>query len=182
MGRVDCISNRNIKIISSYVESLLGDAWMLLEGLPFPKDRYTSAKECYTNEDEWTSFEIFREVFRRARQLVGDPDFYFNCGASSAKLHSWGRFGYFEQLFSGPSDGIRRLPFFNQNFNDTKDIDLIEEPAYDKKLRKIRAVIRIKSHEGHDINRDYIGDPYHILYTYLMGPSPGFCYPDHERI
>jgi class 3 adenylate cyclase len=160
MGRVDCISNRNIKIISSYVESLLGDAWMLLEGLPFPKDRYNSAKECYTNEDEWTSFEIFREVFRRARQLVGDPDFYFNCGASSAKLHSWGRFGYFEKLFSGPSDGIRRLPFFNKNFNDTKDIDLIEEPAYDKKLRKIRAVIRIKSHKDHDINRDYIGDPY----------------------
>jgi class 3 adenylate cyclase len=160
MGRLDCISNRNIKIISTYVESLLGDAGMLLEGLPFPKDRYASAKECYTNEDEWTSFEIFREVFRRARKLVGDPDFYFNCGASSARLHSWGRFGYFEQLFSGPSDGIRRLPFFNRNFNDTKDIDLIEGPAYDKKCKKIRAVIRIKSHEDHDINRDYIGDPY----------------------
>jgi len=160
MGRVDCISNRNIKIISAYVESLLGDAETLFEGLPFLKDRYASAKECFTNEDEWTSFEIFREVFRRARQLVGDPDFYFNCGASSAKLHSWGRFGYFEKLFSGPSDGIRRLPFFNKNFNDTKDIDLIEDPTYDRKLRKIRSIIRIKSHEDHDINRDYIGDPY----------------------
>jgi len=160
MGRVDCISNRNIKIISTYVESLLGDTGALLEGLPFPKDRYASAKECFTDEDEWTTFEIFREVFRRGRQLVGDPDFYFNCGSSTATLHSWGRFGYFEKLFSGPSDGIRRLPFFNKNFNDTKDIDLIEAPTYDKKLRKIRAVIKIKSHEDHDINRDYIGDPY----------------------
>jgi class 3 adenylate cyclase len=160
MGRDDCISNRNIKIISTYVESLLGDTAALFEGLPFPEDRYASVKECFTDEDEWTSFEIFREIFRRGRQLVGDPDFYFNCGASTAALHSWGRFGYFAQLFSGPSDGIRRLPFFNQNFNDTKDIDLIEAPAYDKKLRKIRAVIRIKSHEDHDINRDYIGDPY----------------------
>jgi class 3 adenylate cyclase len=160
MSRVDCISNRNIKIIFTYVQSLLGDADVLFEGLHFPTDRYTSVKECFTDEDEWTTFEVFREVFRRAKRLVGDPDFYFNCGASSATLHSWGRFGYFERLFSGPSDGIRRLPFFNQNFNDTKDIDLIEPPAYNKKLRKIRAVIRVKSHEDHDANRDYIGDPY----------------------
>lgn len=160
MSRVDCISNRNIKIISTYVESLLGDTGELFEGLTFPEDRFTSAKECLTDEDEWTTFGVFREVFRRAKQLVGDPDFYFNCGASTATLHSWGRFGYFVQLFSGPSDGIKRLPFFNTNFNDTKDIDLIEAPAYDKKLRKIRAVIRVKSHEDHDANRDYIGDPY----------------------
>jgi len=160
MSRVDCISNRNIKIISTYVQSLLGDTDALFEGLPFPTDRYTSAKECFTDEDEWTTFEFFRDVFRRAKRLVGDPDFYFNCGASSATLHSWGRFGYFERLFSGPSDGISRLPFFNKNFNDTKDIDLIEPPAYNKKLRKIRAVIRVKSHEDHDANRDYIGDPY----------------------
>jgi class 3 adenylate cyclase len=160
MSRVDCISNRNIKIISTYVESLLGDTAELFEGLPFPKDRFTSAKECLVDEDEWTTFDIFRDVFRRAKRLVGDPDFYFNCGASSATLHSWGRFGYFVQLFSGPNDGIKRLPFFNTNFNDTKDIDLIEPPAYDKKLRKIRAVIRVKSHGDHDANRDYIGDPY----------------------
>jgi class 3 adenylate cyclase len=160
MSRVECISNRNIKIISAYVESLMGDTAALFEGLLFPTDRYASAEECFTDEDEWTTFEVFREVFRRAKQLVGDPDFYFNCGASSATLHSWGRFGYFVQLFSGPSDGIRRLPFFNKNFNDTKDIDLIETPAFDKKLRKIRAVIRVKSHEDHKANRDFIGDPY----------------------
>lgn len=160
MSRVDCISNRNIKIISTYVASLLGDRDDLFEGLPYPEDRFTSAKEYLINEDEWTTFEVFREVFRRAKQLTGDPDFYFNCGASTAKLHSWGRFGYFLQLFSGPSDGIKRLPFFNINFNDTKDIDLIEPPVYDKTLRKIRAVIRLKSHENHDANRDYIGDPY----------------------
>jgi class 3 adenylate cyclase len=160
MSQVDCISNRNIKIISTYVESLLGDTGELFEGLPFHEDRFPSAKECLTDEDEWTTFEVFRDVFRRAKELVGDPDFYFNCGASTATLHSWGRFGYFVQLFSGPSDGIRRLPFFNTNFNDTKDIDLIEPPAYNKKLRKIRTVIRVKSHEDHDANRDYIGDPY----------------------
>jgi len=160
MSRVDCISNRNIKIVSAYVESLLGNADGLFTGRRFPKDRYASVKEWFTDEDGWTTFEIFQEIFRKAKRLVGDPDFYFNCGASTAKLHSWGRLGHFKQLFSGPSDGIKRLPFFNKNFNDTKDIDLIADPAYDKKLGKTRAVIRVKSHQDHDVNRDYIGDPY----------------------
>ncbi|MFW6147129.1 MAG: adenylate/guanylate cyclase domain-containing protein [Thermodesulfobacteriota bacterium] len=160
MSRIDCISNRNIKIISTYVESLLGDTNGLFKGLSFPGDRYESVKECFTDEDGWTTFEAFQEIFRKAKRLAGDPDFYFNCGASAANLHSWGRLGHFKQLFSGPSDGIKRLPFFNQNFNDTKDIDLITGPTYDKKMGKTRAVIRVKSHQDHNVNRDYIGDPY----------------------
>jgi class 3 adenylate cyclase/phytoene/squalene synthetase len=160
MSRADCISNRNIKIITAYVESLLGDTADLFEGLSFPGDRFRSAKEYFTDEDEWSSYDIFQRIFRRARGLVGDPDFYFNCGASSAVLHSWGRFSYFVQLFSGPNDGIKRLPFFNRNFNDTKDIDIIAPPDYDKKLKKIQASIRVKFHADQDANRDYIGDPY----------------------
>jgi hypothetical protein len=54
MSRVDCKSNRNIRIISSYVESLLGDAACLFDGLPFPNTRYTCAKDYLTDEDEWT--------------------------------------------------------------------------------------------------------------------------------
>jgi class 3 adenylate cyclase len=160
MGRIDCISNRNIGIISTYVESLLGDTADLFDGIPFPEERYKSAKDYLTDEDEWTTYETFQRVFRGAKDLVGDPDFYFNCGASSARLQSWGRFGYFIQLFSGPNDGIRRLAFFNKNFNDTKDIDIIKPPTYDKKLKKIHAIIRVNFHEDHDANRDYVGDPY----------------------
>ena len=160
MSRVDCISNRNIRIISTYVESLLGDTADLFDGIPFPEDRYKSPKDYLADEDEWTTYETFQRVFRGAKDLVGDPDFYFNCGASSAKLHSWGRFGYFIQLFSGPNDGIRRLPFFNKNFNDTKDIDIIKPPTYDKRVKKIHAIIRVNFHEDQDANRDYIGGPY----------------------
>ena len=47
--------------------------------------------------------------------------FLFNCGFSSAKLRSWGRFHYFVRVFASPVDGYKRLPFFNKNFNDTKD-------------------------------------------------------------
>ncbi len=160
MSRVDCISNRNIRIISTYVENILGDTADLFDGISFPADRYRSAREYLTDEDEWTTYETFQKIFRGAKDLVGDPDFYFNCGTSSATLHSWGRFGYFVQLFSSPSDGIKRLPFFNKNFNDTKEIDIIKSPTYDKKLKKIHAIIKVKFNKDHDANRDYIGDPY----------------------
>jgi len=160
MSRVDCISNRNIRIVSTYVESLLGDSAPLFDGIPFPEDTYRSSKHCLTDEDEWTTYETFQRVFRSARDLVGDPDFYFNCGTSCATLHSWGRFSYFIQLFSSPNDGIGRLPFFNKNFNDTKDIDIIKPPTYDRKLNKIHAIVRVQFHRDQDANRDYIGDPY----------------------
>ena len=160
MSRVDCISNRNIRIISTYVENILGDTADLFDGISFPEDRYRSAREYLNDEDEWTTYETFQKIFRCAKDLVGDPDFYFKCGTSSATLHSWGRFGFFVQLFSSPSDGIKRLPFFNKNFNDTKEIDIIKPPTYDKKLKRINAIIRVKFNKDHDANRDYIGDPY----------------------
>lgn len=160
MSRVDCKSNRNIRIISTYVEDLLGDTASLFCDIAFPGDSYRCAKDYLTNEDEWTTYETFQKIFRKAKDLVGDPDFYFNCGASAGRLQSWGRLSYFSQVFAGPNDGIRRLPFFNKNFNDTKDIDIIKPPTYDKKLRKIRAIISVKFHEDQDPNRDYIGDPY----------------------
>jgi len=160
MSRVDCKSNRNIRIISTYVEGLLGDTANLFGDIPFPKDLYRCAKDYLTDEDEWITYETFEKIFRKAKDLVGDPDFYFNCGASAGRLQSWGRLSYFTQVFAGPNDGIRRLPFFNKNFNDTKDIDIIKPPTYDKKLRKIHAIISVKFHEDQDPNRDYIGDPY----------------------
>jgi class 3 adenylate cyclase len=160
MSRFDCISNRNTKIINAYIESLLGCEDKIFYMLPFPEDRYQSAKECLTDEDEWTTYDTFQKVFRRAKDIVGDPDFFFNCGASTARLHSWGRFGFFIQFFSGPDDGIKRTPFFNKNLNDTKDIEIIKSPAYDKKLKKINTILRITFHKDQDPNKDYIGDPY----------------------
>jgi class 3 adenylate cyclase len=149
-----------MRIISTYVEGLLGDTANLFDQIPFPKDLYRCAKDYLTDEDEWITYETFEKIFRKAKDLVGDPDFYFNCGASAGRLQSWGRLSYFTQVFAGPNDGIRRLPFFNKNFNDTKDIDIIKPPTYDKKLRKIHAIISVKFHEDQDPNRDYIGDPY----------------------
>jgi len=160
MSRRDCISNRNIRIIAAYVQNRLGSHGSLFEGLPYPRDEYPAPQDFFLDEDEWTTYDSFERIFRRARDLVDEPDFYFNCGASSARLHSWGRFHYFVRVFDTPDDGYRRLPFFNKNFNDTKEIEIISAPLFDPDFKKVRTFLKIQFHEDMDPNRDYIGDPY----------------------
>ena len=125
MSRLNCISNRNIKIIATYVHSKLGTTYPLIEGLPYPSDEYPTPEDFFFNEDEWTTYENFSQIFRRAQQLVDEPYFSFNCGASSAKLRSSGRFHHLLKFIATPNDGFKRLPFFNKNFNDTKEIEVI---------------------------------------------------------
>ena len=82
MSRLDCISNRNIRVIFKYVESLLGDSGDLFYGIPFPEDTYRSAKDYLTDEDEWTTYETFQRIFRGAniKQPLNeyDPEILFN--------------------------------------------------------------------------------------------------------
>ncbi len=160
MSRTECISNRNIKIIATYVSHKLGHHDRLFEGLSYPTERYDSPEDFFLNEDEWTTGKNFHAVLRKAKEMVGEPHFYFRCGASSARLRSWGRLDYFETLFTSPSDGFKRLPFFNENFNDTMEFNIIKPPFYDKSLGKIRTIIEVRYHSDVDLHKDYIGNPY----------------------
>ncbi len=160
MSRADCISNRNIRIIATYVENRTGNCQALFEGLSYPSEEYSSAREFFMNEDEWTTYENFDRIFRKGKELVSEPDFFFKCGASSAKFRSWGRLQYFVRVFASPKDGYHRLPFFNKNFNDTKELEVIWPPAYDPETRRVKTVLKIQFHDDFDPNRDYIGDPY----------------------
>ena len=63
MSRMDCICNRNTRIIASYVQSKLGSCQDLFNGLPYPTDEYTAPSEFFMNEDEWTTFENFEQIF-----------------------------------------------------------------------------------------------------------------------
>jgi len=76
MSRVNCINNRNTKIIRAYIENLLGPEDNIFDMLPFPEDRYQSAKEYLADEDEWTTHKTFQKVFRRAKEITGDPNFF----------------------------------------------------------------------------------------------------------
>ena len=159
MSRPDCISNRNLTIIYRYVKSRLGHADTLFEGLEVPSG-YASAEDFFLNEDQWTTYLNFSRVIRKASALVGEPDFFFNCGASSAKFQSWGRFHYFVRVFATPADGYKRLPFFNKNFNDTKEIEVIFPPVYHPRSKKIRTLLKISFHDDFDADVDFIGDAF----------------------
>jgi len=160
MSRRDCISNRNIRIIATYVKMKTGSHDTLFKDLPYPFEAFPSAKDFFLDEDEWTTYENFEKIFRRAKDLVNEPDFYFACASSSASLRSWGRFHVFAMLFSSPGDGFKRLPFFNKNLNDTKEIDVVIPPSYDRDIRKFRTILKVEFHRDMDPNIDYIGDPF----------------------
>jgi len=160
MSRIDCISNRNIKIIVAYLKSRIGHYDTLFDGIPYPGDQYTSPADFFLNEDEWTTSENYLKIFTKAKEMSKERYFYFNCGASSASLRSWGRFDYFVRIFASPDDGFKKLPFFNKNFNDTKEIEIILPPSHDKSSGKIRVVIKVQYHKDIDEVKDYIIDPY----------------------
>lgn len=161
MSRIDCISNRNIRIIAAYLEKRAGvPADSLFHDLPYPTNRYRSAEDFFLNEDEWTTYDNFHRIFRRAKELSGEAYFYFNCGASSAVLGSWGRFEYFKRVFAGPDEGFKNLPFFNSNINDTKDIEVVCPPYHDKACKKVRVILKVQYHEDVDVEKDYICDAY----------------------
>ena len=103
MSRVDCISNRNIKIIAAYVRYKLGHHDSLFDGLPYPSDRYAMPDDFFLHEDEWTTLQNFQNIFRKAKEMVGEPYFCFNCGASSEILGTAGLF--YESLF----ERLRRI-------------------------------------------------------------------------
>ncbi len=160
MSRPDCISNRNIRIIATYVKTRVGNHESLFEGLSYPRDQYLSAEDFFLNEDEWTTYDNYERIFRKGKELVDEPDFFFNCGASSAGLRSWGRFHYFVGVFASPNDGFMRIPFFNKNFDDTKEIEVILPPTYNHRSREFRTILKVQFHSDIDPNSDYIGDPY----------------------
>lgn len=160
MSRIDCICNRNIKVITTYLMSRIGHYETIFDELPYPREQYRSPDDFFLNEDEWTTFKNFEKIFRRAKEMSEETHFYFNCGASSAGLRSWGRYEYFARIFASPDDGFKRLPFFNKNFNDTKEIEVVGPPSYDRSSGKMHVILKIQYHEDVDVNKDYISDPY----------------------
>jgi len=160
VSRIDCISTRNTKIIATYVSYKLGHHNSLFEGLPYTSDRYSSADDFFLNEDEWTTLDTFHTVLRRGKDMVGEPHFFFQCGASCAALRSWGRLDYFTRVFTSPNDGFKRLPEFNKHFNDTMEFEVLVPPFYDKDLGRIRTLLEVRYHEDVDVHKDYIRNPY----------------------
>ena len=64
------------------------------------------------------------------------------------------------RVFASPNEGFKKVPFFNKNFDDTKEIEVVLPPTYNHRSRKFRTIIKVQFHDDIDPNSDYIGDPY----------------------
>ena len=106
------ISNQNIKIITAYLKHKVGHFESLFDGLDYPANHYPSAEDFFLDENEWTSYDNYLEILRRGKEISGERYFYFQCGASTPALRSFGRFNNFLLVFAKPDEGYKRLPFF----------------------------------------------------------------------
>ena len=157
MSRKDCVSNRNTRIILTYVKSILGELFDLLDGIEYPKG-FPDAESYFMNEDEWDTLDTYRTIYHRAKTLVADPNFFFNCGASSARYESWGSFRHFKRLLGSPKIAYSMVPSFNKNFNDTKEFSILFRPH--KESGRVKAIFQVKFHDDIDPHCDYCSDPH----------------------
>jgi adenylate cyclase len=156
MSRSDCISNRNIKIIASYVAHKLGGYGDLFGGLSYPAE-YRSPEHFFLDECQWTTLQTFQHLLRRGKSMVGEPYFYFHCGAFSSSLQHPAALNGFSHLFSSPSHAFRSLPYVSKSFTGMKEIELISPPSYDERAGKLRTLLKLTYDKDADINGDYIG-------------------------
>jgi len=87
------------------------------------------------NEDEWTTHQNFVQVFRRGKQMTGEPYFYFYCGASAAPCAP-GPTGPLRADFCRPQRRLQEASVLQQDFTDTKDLDIIIPPTYSKNSKR----------------------------------------------
>ncbi len=159
LSRKDCVSNRNMKILDSFAMTIFGDNGGIFEGLPYPEEEYTTVDEYFTDENQWSIYKYYEIPYRRLRSLTGDPNIYAKCGASVAKLKSWGAFQDFVTALRGPLAALAMIQIFNQSFNDMKDFHFIESPHFDKQVKKILSTMLLRFHDDQDPHKDYISDP-----------------------
>jgi class 3 adenylate cyclase len=157
----DCsISNQNIKIITAYLKHKVGHYETIFDGLDYPSSHYPSPEEFFLDENEWTSYDNYLEILRRGKELSGERYFYFQCGASTPYLRSFGRFNHFLLVFAKPDEGYKRLPFFVRNLSEVRQIEVVSGPKFDPRRRKVRAIIKIELTGKFDQNRDYIASTF----------------------
>ena len=126
--------------------------------MEYPEERYQSAYDYFSNEEEWDTLENYCTIYKRAKEYVGDPNFYFNCGSSSVKYMSLGMIRYFKRALGGPKIAFERAAPFNKHFNDTKEFTVLIKPGMVK--GKMRITYKIKFHDDIDPHFDYCSDPH----------------------
>lgn len=118
------VSNRNITLILNYCKKKGVPDDQLLAHLGYP-DTYLR------NPDHWVSLPVYHEITRRARRMFeDDPSIFYEIGMVATQEGGLGVVEVLKRamgaIFVDPGFLIKRVPAYNQFFNKTKDIDLIE--------------------------------------------------------
>ncbi|MBI4253090.1 hypothetical protein HY623_02865 [Candidatus Uhrbacteria bacterium] len=144
------VSTRNVNLIVEYCKkrSISPDA--LLSGLGYPESYLT-------NPDNWIPFSVFREITKRARILHdNDPSVFYEIGASSTSEGGLGMLEVMKRMlasvFADPKVLIRRVPKYNQYFNKTKDIHVVD-------LGREHAFFKVKFRDHIDPVHDFHSGP-----------------------
>lgn len=118
------INCRNARALLFYARER-GIAWDdLTQGLPVDA-------EYLLDTHNWISDEIMQALYRRLRQLSGDPEIAFAAGASAGRLRSTGWLDPLLRVVSSLEMVLRQAPRYNRLFNRTSEVEVrMEGPGH----------------------------------------------------
>ncbi len=143
---VNCL---NIRAVYDYLLRKIPDrADELFDNLPGRYGAIENPQIELTDENNWVPSEIAVFAFKRAKELLGDPEAPYHIGYESVTTH---RLGYIQKFFittfGSPGGVLKRINHVNSQFNATKVVETIySSPA--------RAVVRLHWKDNRVLSRD----------------------------
>ncbi|PIR45198.1 MAG: hypothetical protein COV10_00795 [Candidatus Vogelbacteria bacterium CG10_big_fil_rev_8_21_14_0_10_51_16] len=144
------VSNRNTNLIINHCEKRGVKASALLAHLGYP--------EAYLrNPDHWVPLPIFHEITKRARKsLDDDPTIFYEAGLAATSEGGLGAIEVIKRmlgaLFVDPAFLIRKIPEYNEYFNKTKSIRVLD-------VKEDSALLKITFRKGIDPVYDFNSGP-----------------------
>lgn len=144
------VSNRNINLMLNYCKKKGVPEGDMLAHLGYP--------EAYLkNPDHWVSLPVYHEITLRTRRLFDDdPSIFYEIGLAATQEGGLGVVEVLKRamgaIFVDPGFLIKRIPAYNQFFNKTKDIDLVE-------VQDDTAIMRVTFRPGINAIYDFNSGP-----------------------
>jgi hypothetical protein len=124
------------------VAGLLKDISPELSHLPHPESYLTDL-------NNWVSSTLAKDMFARARLILGDEEAAYKIGYDAVQ---GGQFGYVQKIYlmtlPHPRHALRKAQSINDKFNRTIRVELV-------KLGKTEAVVRLHWNRSLDLSRDF---------------------------
>ncbi len=123
-SEVSCL---NVKAVYDYVNRKSPEKVdRLFENLPGQYADLPNPAETLTDENNWISSELIEQMFKNARELLGDPEAPYHIGFESITERNFGYIQkFFISTFGSPMGVLKRINQVNSQFNATKIVETI---------------------------------------------------------